>query len=88
MVFLPEASDFIARDVDVPKLARPLGLPSGRNEFVEGIQTVAREERIYVNVGVHELPRCPKRHPTTNLILPLLIDVTTRILSSLTREKF
>jgi len=49
----------IARDADVSKLSRPLGLPSGRNEFVEGIQTVAREERIFVNVGVHELPQRP-----------------------------
>ena len=50
----------IARDADVPKLSRPLGLPGPRNEFVEGIKTVAREERIFVNIGVHELPQMPQ----------------------------
>jgi len=57
IIFFPEVSDFIARPADVPRLSRPLGLPRGHNEFVDGIQAAAKAAGIFVNIGIHELPQ-------------------------------
>lgn len=53
MVFLPEASDFIAPANEVISLTRPLD----QNEFVLGIRAKAKELKIWLSVGVHESVR-------------------------------
>lgn len=52
MVYLPEASDFIAPAADVFALSAPLN----PNVFVDGIREQARESETWVGVGIHEIP--------------------------------
>jgi predicted amidohydrolase len=51
VLFLPEATDFIAPREQVKELSQPLDEPGG---FVEALRSQARASRIWVNVGVHE----------------------------------
>ena len=53
MVFLPEASDFIAGADEVQSLTKPLA----QNEFVQGLRAKAKETGVWVSVGVHETVR-------------------------------
>ena len=50
LVYLPEASDFIAPPTDVPSLSFPLH----SNVFVDGIREEAKNSDVWVGVGVHE----------------------------------
>lgn len=50
VLFLPEASDFIAPSSEYGKLATSLD----RSEFVKGLKEKAREKGLWVQVGVHE----------------------------------
>jgi len=52
LVYLPEASDFVAPTADVFALSSPLH----PNVFVEGIREQARSSETWVGVGVHERP--------------------------------
>lgn len=56
MVFLPEASDFIANRADE---AASLTKPLSQSEFVQGVRTRAKETGVWVSVGVHETVRAP-----------------------------
>lgn len=51
MIFLPEASDFIAGST--PE-ALSLTTSIQDSEFVQGVQETARKEHMWVSVGVHE----------------------------------
>ncbi|GAA5899385.1 carbon-nitrogen hydrolase family protein [Sporobolomyces salmoneus] len=51
LLFLPEATDFIAPRDRVKELSQSLDQPGG---FVETLRKQARDSRIWVNVGVHE----------------------------------
>ena len=53
MIFLPEASDFIASAGEIPSLTKPLA----QNEFVLGLRAKAKETGVWVSVGVHETVR-------------------------------
>jgi len=53
VIFLPEASDFIARADEVPSLTKPLA----QNELVQGLRAKAKETGVWVSVGVHETVR-------------------------------
>jgi len=53
LIFLPEASDFIASAGEVPSLTKPLA----QNEFVLGLRAKAKETGVWVSVGVHEAVR-------------------------------
>ena len=60
MIFLPEASDFIAKADEVASLTKPLA----QNEFVQGLRAKAKETGVWVSVGVHETVRAlPSIHP-------------------------
>jgi hypothetical protein len=50
MIFLPEASDFIAPASQASSLAQSLK----DSQFVKAIQTSAQENNCWVSVGVHE----------------------------------
>jgi Carbon-nitrogen hydrolase len=52
LVYLPEASDFIAPTAEVFALSSPLH----PNVFVDGIREQARKSDTWVGVGVHEIP--------------------------------
>ncbi|KAJ7036809.1 carbon-nitrogen hydrolase [Mycena alexandri] len=52
-LFLPEASDYIAND---PHLGYLLAEPLATHKYTLGLQGVAEEAGIYINVGVHERP--------------------------------
>lgn len=51
ILFLPEATDFIAPREQVPALSQPLDQPGG---FVEALREQAKASRVWLNVGVHE----------------------------------
>lgn len=53
MVFLPEASDFIAPSSEVMSLTKPLN----ESEFVLGIRAKAKDLGVWLSVGVHESVR-------------------------------
>ena len=53
VIFLPEASDFIAKADEVASLTKPLA----QNEFVQGVRAKAKETGVWVSVGVHETVR-------------------------------
>ena len=57
MIFLPEASDFIAKADEVTSLTKPLA----QNEFVQGVRAKAKETGVWVSVGVHETVRALPR---------------------------
>jgi len=60
-VFLPEASDFIARNSsETVKITRDAG-PIDENEFVKGLQEQAVESGVAVSGGVH-LPTSSESH--------------------------
>ena len=76
MIFLPEASDFIANRADeTASLTKPLA----QSEFVQGVRARAREAGVWVSVGVHEtvcaLPR-NSTPPTIVSVARLLIMFT------------
>lgn len=65
LLWLPEASDFIAGPADVGRLSRPLH----DSDFVRGICTSAQDSRIWVGVGVHESVEGDERRCfNTNLV--------------------
>ncbi|GAA6002820.1 hypothetical protein JCM10207_007698 [Rhodosporidiobolus poonsookiae] len=66
LVYLPEASDFIADKKDVPRLAQPLQ----GGAFVEAMRESARAGKIWVGVGVHEQGTEDKCYNTNLLISP------------------
>jgi len=68
MIFLPEASDFIAKADEVASLTKPLA----QNEFVQGVRAKAKETGVWVSVGVHETVRA----------LPRIIPFTIMSVSS------
>ena len=49
MIFLPEASDFIANRADE---SASLTKPLAQNEFVQGVRARARESGVWISVGV------------------------------------
>ena len=51
MLFLPEASDYIA---DNPEETKLLAEPIHRNVFLSGLRDEARERRLWISVGIHE----------------------------------
>lgn len=51
MIFLPEASDFIANR---PEEAASLTKPLAGSEFVQGVRARTKETGVWVSVGVHE----------------------------------
>ncbi|KAJ5778016.1 hypothetical protein N7520_001262 [Penicillium odoratum] len=52
VLFLPEASDYIASSAD-ESLA--LAKSSDQDDFVSALQKAARLEKIHINVGIHEI---------------------------------
>ncbi|KAF8324036.1 carbon-nitrogen hydrolase [Clavulina sp. PMI_390] len=80
ILFLPEATDFIAPAAKVLELSQPIA--PGQNEFVDGIIEAAREAGIFVNVGVHELPVSTDSKPDRCYNTNLLISNEGTILSS------
>ncbi|KAJ5659506.1 hypothetical protein N7507_005957 [Penicillium longicatenatum] len=52
VLFLPEASDYIASSAD-ESLA--LARSSGQRDFVSALQSSAKQERIHINIGIHEI---------------------------------
>lgn len=73
-VFLPEASDFIASNAE--ESIKLTSTPECA-QFVEGIQTAARENKVHINVGVHERP--VQKDTTRISNCSLWIDVTGSI---------
>lgn len=66
MIFLPEATDFIAPSSSVSSLLQSKDI----TEFVEGVQTTAKSSSIWVSVGVHEpIPQDVKRCYNTQLVI-------------------
>ncbi|WAQ90400.1 hypothetical protein PtA15_12A389 [Puccinia triticina] len=66
IVFLPEASDYIAPASQSPSLAQPLK----DSQFVQGIQASAQQNNCWVSVGVHEKSTDdPNRCHNTSLII-------------------
>jgi len=51
MIFLPEASDFIAKDSEE---TLSLTLPINNSPFVNGIKDAAMKKNMWVSIGVHE----------------------------------
>jgi len=69
LLFLPEATDFIAPADQVKHLSQALDQPGG---FVDSIRKQARESQCWVNVGVHEKGSDDKgRCYNTNLVSEL-----------------
>ncbi|BGP36339.1 Carbon-nitrogen hydrolase [Rhodotorula kratochvilovae] len=66
LLFLPEASDFIADAKEVPKLSASLD----ESEFVREVRAQAKESAIWVGVGVHEKATEDKCYNTNLLISP------------------
>ncbi|KAJ6084031.1 hypothetical protein N7486_010831 [Penicillium sp. IBT 16267x] len=52
VLFLPEASDYIASSAD-ESLA--LAKSSDQGDFVSALQNAAKQEKIHINVGIHEI---------------------------------
>ncbi|KAK4055297.1 Carbon-nitrogen hydrolase [Microbotryomycetes sp. JL201] len=65
LLWLPEASDFIANTADVERLCEALE----SSKFVKGITQQAKESQIWVGVGVHEQGRVDKRCFNSNLLI-------------------
>jgi hypothetical protein len=76
LLWLPEASDFIAAAEDVPRLSRPLD----KSDFIDGIKASAVEERIWVGVGVHESAEATRCY-NTNLVSSFQVDLRLPIRS-------
>lgn len=69
LLFLPEATDFIAPADQVKHLSQALDHPGG---FVDSIREQARESQCWVNIGVHEKAEDGKgRCYNTNLVSEL-----------------
>ncbi|GAA5972620.1 hypothetical protein JCM11641_002940 [Rhodosporidiobolus odoratus] len=66
VVYLPEASDFIAEAQEVAGLSEPIEGGS----FVEAVRRQARESKVWVGVGVHEKGSEDKCYNTNLLISP------------------
>ncbi|GAA6057909.1 hypothetical protein JCM3770_002199 [Rhodotorula araucariae] len=66
LLFLPEASDFIADAKEVPRLSVSLD----ESEFVRKVRAQAKESAIFVGVGVHEKATENKCYNTNLLISP------------------
>ncbi|KAG8902624.1 hypothetical protein FRB99_004312 [Tulasnella sp. 403] len=76
MIFLPEASDFIAPKEEVASLSKPL--VAEENEFLREVCAEAKRNGIWVNVCLHETPSAASgdqagdegnRSYTTNLVI-------------------
>ncbi|SGY35350.1 BQ5605_C002g01757 [Microbotryum silenes-dioicae] len=65
LVWLPEASDFIACAADVPCLSRPLD----QSVFIDGVKAQAKFSKVWVGVGVHESVKGEERCYNTNLLI-------------------
>ncbi|GAA5957436.1 hypothetical protein JCM3765_001137 [Sporobolomyces pararoseus] len=77
ILFLPEATDFIAPRDQVKELSQSLDQPGG---FVEAVREQARASRIWLNVGVHE--KGPKEENGRCYNTNLLIDDKGEIVES------
>ncbi|KAF9654167.1 putative NIT2-nitrilase [Thelephora ganbajun] len=73
MIFLPEASDFIAKADEVASLTKPLA----QNEFVQGVRAKAKEIGVWVSVGVHETSSDPKRGFNSHLLIDSSGDIVS-----------
>ncbi|KAG9031184.1 Carbon-nitrogen hydrolase [Tulasnella sp. JGI-2019a] len=78
MIFLPEASDFIAPASEVASLSRSLKDPDLKHEFFWGVLDAVRKlkKEILVNVCIHETPGPEEGYPdhggrcfNTNLVI-------------------
>lgn len=65
MVFLPEASDFIAESSSYKSLTKSLK----ESEFVNGICSTAKSNDCWVSIGVHEKSDDPERCYNTSIII-------------------
>ncbi|EGG07593.1 uncharacterized protein MELLADRAFT_105567 [Melampsora larici-populina 98AG31] len=65
MVFLPEASDFIANSSSYKSLTKSLK----ESEFVNGICSTAKSNHCWVSIGVHEKSDDPERCYNTSIII-------------------
>ncbi|GAA5877284.1 hypothetical protein JCM16303_006228 [Sporobolomyces ruberrimus] len=77
VLFLPEATDFIAPREQVKDLSENLEHPGG---FVEGVRKQAKESGVWINIGVHE--RGPDDENGRCYNTNLLIDDRGDIVSS------
>jgi hypothetical protein len=87
VVFLPEASDFIARNSkETVRMARELG-PIKQNSFIRGLQDQAKESKVAVTVGVH-LPTGSDSHVRL-LFCTILLTISAQTLpyGSVPQEK-
>ncbi|CDS14391.1 hypothetical protein LRAMOSA06560 [Lichtheimia ramosa] len=75
MIFLPEASDFIAGST--PE-ALSLTTSIQDSEFVQGVQETARKEHMWVSVGVHEKSLSSTRIYNTHLIINDQGDIVSK----------
>jgi len=66
MLFLPEASDFIAED---RSQTLTLTEPIERGVFISGIQEEAARCHIWISVGIHEPAKSPSYVYNTNLVV-------------------
>lgn len=75
MIFLPEATDFIAPSSSVHSLVQSKHTVS----FVEGIRSTAKSSSIWVSVGVHEpIAKDQKRCYNTQLVIDSKGDIQAR----------
>lgn len=75
MIFLPEATDFIAPSSSVSSLLQSKEITS----FVEDIQSTAKSSSIWVSVGVHEhIPQDVKRCYNTQLVIDSKGEIQSR----------
>ncbi|KAI9321405.1 putative NIT2-nitrilase [Dichotomocladium elegans] len=78
MIFLPEASDFIAAStLDAIALTTSLD----ESEFVQSVRESAKAEGVWVSVGVHEKVRTGFTHPSHIYNTHLIIDDLGSIVS-------
>ncbi|RIA87482.1 putative nitrilase [Glomus cerebriforme] len=66
IIFLPEASDFIAKDSE-ETLSLTLSIKD--NLFVDGIINAAIKKNMWVSMGIHELSHEPKKIYNTHLLI-------------------
>lgn len=78
LIFLPEASDFIANHADE---SAALTKPLAQNEFVQGVRARAKESGVWISVGVHETVRALPR-----IIRPTVISVTRLLMLTVLQE--
>lgn len=70
VLFLPEASDYIAPDAQT---SLELAVPQGSSPFVAGLQDAARSHNVAVHVGIHHKDESPRDGDTRLLNRALYI---------------